>query len=192
MFVSKLKPLCGSLVLRKSFRAKSTTTHEDGFKVIYKFAPIGLCSALNKFKKLQLVAAGSAIPGSYIAEWYNLCDGSLPPVIATVGLASTVAVFSIGQLFTDMIGYVYFNKETQDIKLSYVDFWGNRKNSIHGPEDFLPLTHSPKYITDFLFRRLYLYDSRYPYKISLKYGNIIDPTALKTTFCLDDLDFNET
>uniref|UniRef100_T1I0Q2 Transmembrane protein 186 n=1 Tax=Rhodnius prolixus TaxID=13249 RepID=T1I0Q2_RHOPR len=144
---------------------------------------ITLCSVLNKFKRLQLVAATTSIPGSFIANYFNVCDPSLPTVVTTIALASTVAIFSIGQLCTELIGYVYFSEDKQEVKLAYLDYWGRRKEAIYGVEDFLPLTNSPRFPSDFLFRRLYLYNSRHPFKLSLKYGKIVDEDSFKTVFC---------
>ncbi|XP_073996870.1 transmembrane protein 186 [Rhodnius prolixus] len=169
--------------LRPTYCKTSEIPDKNKYKVIYRLPQITLCSVLNKFKRLQLVAATTSIPGSFIANYFNVCDPSLPTVVTTIALASTVAIFSIGQLCTELIGYVYFSEDKQEVKLAYLDYWGRRKEAIYGVEDFLPLTNSPRFPSDFLFRRLYLYNSRHPFKLSLKYGKIVDEDSFKTVFC---------
>lgn len=39
-----------------------------------------------------------------------------------------VALHSAGYFTNNLIGFIYYNQQTEIVKISYADFWGNRKN----------------------------------------------------------------
>ncbi|XP_024085456.1 transmembrane protein 186 [Cimex lectularius] len=154
-----------------------------GFNVIYRFTPILIGSLVNRLKKIQLYITCTTVPVSYGFFLTDYCSGDLPVSVATLCGLSMLGTAAIGQFFTRTIGFIYISDDGQEVKLSYVDFWGRRKNICLPPDEILPLSHSPRYFTDMLYQRVFLTTSVKPLKL-MKFGEITNTEGFYKIFDL--------
>ncbi|KAL1116003.1 hypothetical protein AAG570_005498, partial [Ranatra chinensis] len=96
------------------------------------------------------------------------------------GIGSTAAVFCVSELFTNLIGFVYISKDLTEVKISYLDYWGKRKDVITNLSDIGPLGLNSKLY--FLVKRL---SSNESFKLSMKFGEIINTEAFVKIFKYD-------
>lgn len=98
------------------------------------------------------------------------------------GIASTIALFSVGQVFSRLIGYVYVSRNEKQIKLAYLDFWGKRIDIICDIKDITPLYDSPPSIKDILYKTVWISTHEKPFKINLTNGQILHDDLFKHSF----------
>ncbi|CAH1389861.1 unnamed protein product [Nezara viridula] len=168
---------------RSVYRKVNVTPVDISFTPIYRFPYTPLCSAINKFKKIQLGMVVVSIPTTYFCYIVNLCGVQIPLAFSTVGIASTIALFSVGQLFSRLIGYVYVSRNQKQIKLAYLNFWGKRIDIICDIKDVTPLDDNPSSsIKDFLYKTVWISTYDKPLKINLSNGQILDGDLFKHSF----------
>ncbi|GLH02945.1 Transmembrane protein 186 [Gryllus bimaculatus] len=59
------------------------------------------------------------------------------------GLAGCAIFYGSGYFLNNLIGAVYVNKSLDTVKLSYIDFWGQRMNMECPINDIVPLSDQP-------------------------------------------------
>uniref|UniRef100_A0A0A9W6T4 Transmembrane protein 186 n=1 Tax=Lygus hesperus TaxID=30085 RepID=A0A0A9W6T4_LYGHE len=141
----------------------------SSFSTVYRLPQISMCSLVNKFKKYQLFAFGAGTPVVFGLHALELCDHSIPVTFTCVGIATTVAIFSIGQIFTNLVGVVYISKDRSRVKISYLDFWGDRRDKIVDSSDVVGITKESLTPWD----TLNIHGDSANYKISFRLGEIL-------------------
>ncbi|KAF7267537.1 hypothetical protein GWI33_019243 [Rhynchophorus ferrugineus] len=91
-----------------------------------------------------------------------------------VGGALCAALLSTGYFINNLIGYIYYNQKTETAKISYVDFWGKRKNIEIPVVDIVPICDTKPSIHDKLFISIQRYSTKDTLKLNLNYGVIYD------------------
>lgn len=163
-------------------RKVNGTTVSSSFIPVYRFPYVPLCAAINKIKKIQLYVFVVTAPTSYVCYMINVCGSQIPLAVSTVGIASTIALFSVGQLFSRIIGNVYVSRDQEQVKLAYLDFWGKRKDVICDIKDITSLYDSSPSIKDFLYKSVWISSHEKPFKINLSNCQILNDDLFKHSF----------
>ncbi|XP_014294200.1 transmembrane protein 186 [Halyomorpha halys] len=164
-------------------RKVNLTPVGSSFTPIYRFPFVPLCSAINKFKKIQFGVFVVSAPTTYICYLVNVCGSHIPLAVSTVGIASTIALFSVGQLFSRLIGYAYVSRNQKQIKLAYLDFWGKRTDIICDIKDITPIYDGPAFsIKDYLYKTVWISTQEKPFKINLSNGEILHDDLFRHSF----------
>ncbi|CAH2037490.1 unnamed protein product, partial [Iphiclides podalirius] len=100
----------------------------------------------------------------FLAATYIGISGCVALTLATIPLRNT-------------IGFLYISEDNKLVKISSVDFWGNRKDRIIDANDWIPLCDIAPKIMDSIYLRPHLTDGT-KYKIFIKYGKIINPQKM--------------
>lgn len=89
-----------------------------------------------------------------------------------------IAVLSLASIpFRNVIGYLYISQDNKLIKVSSIDFWGNRKDRIVDAEDWIPLLDMKPKPLDAIYLSPQLSDGT-KYKLLIKFGNVLNSTKM--------------
>lgn len=94
-------------------------------------------------------------------------------------MSSCLALYSLGYLTQDFIGFIYYKEENETAKVSYIDFWGKRKDLEIPTQDIIPITELPVTPFDGLYFTFRRFSSKKTLKLSLKFGIILDKDKIK-------------
>jgi hypothetical protein len=79
--------------------------------------------------------------------------------IPFAGAVITANIYAYGSFFDKAVGFMYLSEDGSTLKISYLDFWGNRVNKEVPVEDVMPLADCPRVPTDYIYRTVYLYSA---------------------------------
>ena len=148
---------------------------DDDLTVVYKFPHIVAAKVVCKLKLYQTgVVLG-------LAGFSLFTDVNIMAPVA-VGSASLVMLGIMGEYFRRLVGIVYFNPETGDMKIAHLNFWGNRVDRNCSYQDVIPLSDIGETSSD-LYVKLKFYDPKFsPLYMSLRYGKIVDKKLFDSIF----------
>lgn len=93
------------------------------------------------------------------------------------GLTGT-ALFSLASIPTsDIIGILYINEDCTKIKISFIDFWGRRKDRIINSEEWIPLLDLKSRKTDLVYLTPELTDGS-KFKLFFRFGQVLNSTKI--------------
>jgi len=182
MFVNRITSLVtlglsrSKLFLRPisiSTNCYSTQSHQKKsdeiilFKPVYKFTYISHAKVLCRLKLYQ-TAIVVCLTGANIVTQTDLV---FPLVLCTVSL-TMLAI--IGEFFRKLIGILYVNPDTNEVKISHLNFWGNRKDVIRHMNEIIPPCEIGENISDTYVKLSYVDKSLPTMYLSVKYGQILD------------------
>lgn len=104
-----------------------------------------------------------------------------------LGISGTFTLSVVGYLLKNMVGFVYTSSTNPDIaKISYMDFWGRRRDIEKPIADVVPLSEIPKSIFDQYFTKLKFYSTdKEEYKLVHRFGGIVDLEQFSKVFGSD-------
>lgn len=86
-------------------------------------------------------------------------------------------VYVYGSAFYQAVGFLYISEDGSTLKISYLDFWGERVNMEVPVEDVMPLSECPHSFNDRFFRTISFYSTEKPApRLFLKFGGKITDT----------------
>lgn len=80
---------------------------------------------------------------------------------------------------------MYVSEDNKTAKISYLDFWGNRKDVRVPISDLVPFSDLPAIPTDPLYVTMRRFSTKETFKITLKKGVIMERQKFKTVFLQD-------
>lgn len=86
----------------------------------------------------------------------------------------TLWLHTLGILCNNLVGYIYVKLDEEKAILSYIDYWGKRKDSEMPLNEIIPMSDNPISITDPLYRKIMFCSQKYSLKINMKFGRILD------------------
>lgn len=103
-------------------------------------------------------------------------------LISFSGITGT-ALLSLASLpVRNTIGFLYISDDNKHIKISSVDFWGNRIDRIVDVDDWVPLFDMPSKMTNILYLTPQLTDGS-KYKLFIHFGKVLN--AKKMSYVLE-------
>ncbi|KAJ8728135.1 hypothetical protein PYW08_016520 [Mythimna loreyi] len=143
------------------------------YETVFSFPFVRYIAAFNRLKVYHLTGTSLAVPGCALMEIFDVLPKGAFFTAAYIGITGT-AVLSLASLpFRNIIGYLYLRVDDKKIKISSVDFWGNRKDKIVKVEDWFPLLDMQPKATDAVYLTPLLADGT-KYKLFVKFGNVLD------------------
>lgn len=128
----------------KSKKAASMKDLEENFDPIYRFPKIRFAAAVNNMKPYQAILTVLSLPLTYFTF-----PELLQPVFYT-SLSFLVALTVASLVTRNTIGAVYVHKKESDkIRIAFIDFWGRRQDSEFKVEDIVPIYETKKSISTF-------------------------------------------
>lgn len=94
-------------------------------------------------------------------------------MIFFTGISGGVLLSLASVSLRNIIGFLYVSKDNKLVKISAVDFWGNRKDRIIDADEWIPLCDITPKVMDTIYLRPHLVDGT-KYKLIVKYGKILN------------------
>lgn len=165
---------------REESEVKGQNTQE--FTTIYKFPYIRAIGIVNRLKIFQGAATAVAIPASLMLSNLGIIDSEVVMAFSILGITCCVTFFSFGYLTERFIGFIYVDKSERNVKFSYVDFWGLRKDEIVPIDDVCTFSDLPVSVLDSLFYQLPRKTSKDCFKLNIRIGEIVDSSKFNKLF----------
>lgn len=162
-----LRPVTLSTKTYSTQSHPKTSDEVNLFKPVYKLTYIAHAKVLCRLKLYQ-TAIIVCLTGASIGTQTDLV---LPLVLCTVSLTMLAIM---GEFFRKLIGILYVNPVTSEVKISHLNFWGNRKDVIRHMNEIVPPCDIGENISDAYVKFSYVNKSLPTMYLSVKYGQILD------------------
>lgn len=152
--------------------------------VLYRYKWIKQLRLISRVKILHVfVVGGLTAP---MCVWYSTGLVSGPVVFTAVFAASatTVGLFALSYFFRRVIGELSYDKTADEVTISSLTFWGNRRNVVLPLSALVPLSERG-FSDKNLFHRVERYGSNFVYLLNLRHGRIHDFEKLSEVLGLD-------
>ena len=172
------------VTISRTLKTPAETAQKDNqtakeWDQIYKFRYIQSLASFNRAKVYQVALTTISVPISFAFPG-EIVD---PLIVATLGVSLTVTLSLASYAFSNTVGFIYTNKrQPENVKFSYLDFWGNRKDLEMKIEDVVPFSEIKKSLFDFAFTNLSFYNGHPKMKLVYKFGGIKDFTGFTKVF----------
>ncbi|KAJ8929803.1 hypothetical protein NQ314_017400 [Rhamnusium bicolor] len=158
---------------------KQNENRTENFVPVYKFPYIRQFSLINRLKIYQTVLTVTSVPATVILNYLDYASSDLAEFAAALGTSGCLTLYGLGYLTTKFIGFIYYDEENHTAKVSYVDFWGSRKDIIIPANDIVPIDELPVTPLNGLFLTFRRFSTNETLKFSLRYGIILDKEKIK-------------
>lgn len=147
----------------------TTRTSEElkNFKPVYQLPYIVHARVLCRLKLYQ-TAVVLCLTGASVATQADLF---FPLTVCTVSLTM---LSIMGEFFRKLIGILYVNPATDEVRIAHLNFWGNRKEIIRSINDIVPPSDIGENISDAFVKFKFVDKSTPNLYLSVKYGRILD------------------
>lgn len=142
-------------------------------QVLYRFRWIKQLRFISRAKIVHVAVVVSLIwPTSY---WYSSGLVSLPTLSCAIAgaVGTTVGLVAISYFFRRVVGELSIDEVTQNVTISSLTFWGNRRNATFPLSSLVPLSDTGIDMKN-TFHRLELYGSKEVYLLNLRHCKIFD------------------
>ncbi len=170
------KLVCGALKTQSLFSpititarccsVQSSSTPPE-FKPVYKLPFIVTARVLCRLKLYQTVIV-LGLTGASVATQADLF---IPLAICTVSLTM---LGIMGEFFRKLVGIIYINPATEEVKISHLNFWGNRKDVIYSINDIIPPVDVGENTNDAYVKLTFADKSIPTLYLSVKHGQVLD------------------
>ncbi|CAG9767191.1 unnamed protein product [Ceutorhynchus assimilis] len=158
---------------------KVTGPIPKGFKTIYKFPQIRYLGLINRLKVYQTLFTGLTIVGTSLFYFCGILSGNVVISSTVIGLAGCATLYSLGYVAARFVGFIYYNEETDRVRIAYVDFWGRRRDIEIPRDDIMPRADAPVGFINRVWFPLRRYSTNEILKLQLEQGLILDQKILK-------------
>ncbi|KAJ8979414.1 hypothetical protein NQ317_015846 [Molorchus minor] len=176
--VTKTKALYRNISLL-TVKYKQNENHEKNFVPVYKFPYIVPFSLINRLKVYQTVLTVTSIPGIVILNQLNYVSSGYVDFTAALGISGCLSLYSLGFLTNKFVGFIYYDEGNDVARLSYIDFWGKRKDIDVPAKDLVPISELPTTPLDGLFLTVRRFSTKDTLRLTLRYGIILDKEKIK-------------
>ena len=162
----------GSESANKQCRSTNFRVSRDN-QVLYRFRWIKQLRFISRAKIVHVAVLVSLIwPMSY---WYSSGLVSLPTLSCAIAgaVGTTVGLVAISYFFRRVVGELSIDEVTQNVTISSLTFWGNRRNRTFPHTSLVPLSDTGIDMKN-TFHRLELYGSKDVYLLNLRHCKIFD------------------
>ena len=147
----------------------------ENFLMIYRFPYVVPAKVICRLKLYQTGIVSISTAVSIFCGY----DVFVPLVVGSVSL---VMLGVMGEFFRKLIGAVYLNSHTNQVKISHLDFFGNRKDIFETIDNIVPISSTNETPSDPYVKIFFTDEKRRPLLMSLKYGKVLDDQAFQEVF----------
>ncbi|XP_008544189.1 transmembrane protein 186 [Microplitis demolitor] len=151
-----------------------------GYQVLYNFENIKNVSLVNRLKYRMSILSCIVIPSSMLLEVTNLMPLSMSEAFTFLTVAVTIFFHGIGLFCNNVIGYIYSKPKSNDLKISYVNYWGKRID-INANAKTITCTESSNMFFRPLFNSVKTETTKFPLKLYVK-GKVMDEKHFDNIF----------
>lgn len=145
---------------------------ESEFKPVYMFPYINAARLICRLKLYQTGLIVSVAGVSIVTET------NVDLILATSSLA-LVMLGVMGEIFRKLIGIIYVDPATERVKISHLNFFGNRIDRIVKLQDIVAVSDTDEVSNDVLVKLKFYEKTLSPLYLNIRHGKIIDETLFK-------------
>uniref|UniRef100_A0A1Y1ML63 Transmembrane protein 186 n=1 Tax=Photinus pyralis TaxID=7054 RepID=A0A1Y1ML63_PHOPY len=134
---------------------------------------------INRLKFYQTGLSIFAPPLTLILHKLNWVNSDVAFATLGIALSGCTFLYSLGYITNNLVGIMYVNNAKSDLKIAYLDFWGRRKDIVVPIKDNVPSSEISAFHTDSVYWKFKNLSTPLAFKISTKFGNVLD----KEMFC---------
>lgn len=152
-----------------------------GYNVIYQLNTVQYISTFNRLKYHYTLFITGAIPVASCLWLFNaISQETYAPLICFASIL-TIMIHITGLLCNNVVGFIYLNEDQKSMKLSYVNYWGKRKDVDLQPINIIPLSKT-NIRNNKMYNTLKLSIIKKPLKLYIKDGEILDEECFSNIF----------
>ncbi|XP_049853371.1 transmembrane protein 186-like [Schistocerca gregaria] len=159
----------------------NTKGASDVYTPFYKFQYVLAARNLSRLKWYQTFCTALSIPTALCLEVAGLVPTDTVKAVFILGAMGTLALHTIGVLGTNVVGALYLNSSESLVKISYLDFYGRRIDTICGKEDIMLLSELADEPSD-VYIHLRRYSTSQKLKLTLRFGKILHMDKFVSVF----------
>lgn len=156
-----------SIAIRCSSQNQLDRKTSTEFEPVYKLPFIVTARIICRLKLYQTVIV-LGLAGTSIATQADLL---IPLSLCTVSLAM---LGTMGEFFRKLIGIIYVNPATYEVKIAHLTFWGNRKDVYYHMNEIIPPVDNGENLSDTYVKLAFVDKSISPLYLSVKHGHVIN------------------
>ncbi|XP_073503862.1 transmembrane protein 186 [Phyllobates terribilis] len=168
-------------LFRTASPLSTKTDDSTKFTLIYKFPGIRYCRVVSRLKLLQTTMTILVLPPIY----YFYLQGQLSQFSAVyctgAALFAGVMLYGLSYYLRRIIGMLYVNDDLTTVKVSYMTFWGNRRNIFVPMNDVKPLSETGDNKGEIL-RQFARYSNPDILYFTTRYGLVLDREKFSAVF----------
>ncbi|XP_075224498.1 transmembrane protein 186 isoform X2 [Lycorma delicatula] len=168
---------------------KSSTAHkeeENDFITIYSQPSIKYLALFNKSIWLPSVVLTTALPVSTLLHVSGFITMERYTSISFLAIWLLSLIHLVAMNFWRRVGFLYVNKNIDKIKISYISYWGKRKDIIIPVSEVMTFSDMPRSPFDIFYRKVKIFNSKplefNSYKLDLKSATITKPDVFFKVF----------
>lgn len=143
----------------------------------YKYDGIAALASLAGSKRLLLPFSVLTVTSAITAEMSDLLSGEQVILAAITASTLVLSHFSITLPLVNFVGFVYVDQETDEIIVSYVDFWGRRVDAKFEAHDLY--FEARGNILDRLYIFLISRKTSQKFRINIRYASVFSQELLE-------------
>ncbi|XP_020901337.1 transmembrane protein 186-like [Exaiptasia diaphana] len=140
-------------------------------EVLYRYKWIKQLRMVSRVKILHcLIVSGLTGP---MCVWYGngIINGNVLFATIFAATASTIGLFALSYFFRRVIGELSYDKVNDQVTISSLTFWGNRRNTEIPSSALVPMTDHG-FSDKNLFHRVERYENDFVFLLNLRHGKI--------------------
>lgn len=153
---------------------------DDQFTPIFKTSHMKFFIILNRLKKYQLVGLFCWIPMCFSLNMLSYLNSEEVICASVIGLGLTAGLHIVSWIVSNnLVIFVYTSKDDQRCRMSYLSYWGNRKELYCNIEDIKPIEFSK---LSFLNHKIRLKGNSITFKIITHNSTILNNAKFRIVF----------
>ncbi|KAJ8284036.1 hypothetical protein COCON_G00028860 [Conger conger] len=151
------------------------------FTVIYSFPAIRIIRVISRFKLLQTGITTLLLPPVYYLYFHGQVTYTLMCYSTGIAVFAAIMLYSLSHFFRKVVGMMYLDSSKTTLKVSHLNFWGNRRDLFLPLTDVMTLgdTGDSKKEPILRLKRYTCPDTLY---FSTRFGHVMDKQAFELVF----------
>lgn len=125
------------LLKLRNLRPLSTVIQNE-FKTIYKFPYIQHIAVVQRLKLYHTTLTAAAVTSTTVLGYCGQISLEITQGISICSIVGLLPFYTFGHFTHKLVGFVYLNENRNLARISYIDFWGRRKNTDMPVEEVSP------------------------------------------------------
>ncbi|XP_075224497.1 transmembrane protein 186 isoform X1 [Lycorma delicatula] len=159
---------------------------EHYFYVMKRQPSIKYLALFNKSIWLPSVVLTTALPVSTLLHVSGFITMERYTSISFLAIWLLSLIHLVAMNFWRRVGFLYVNKNIDKIKISYISYWGKRKDIIIPVSEVMTFSDMPRSPFDIFYRKVKIFNSKplefNSYKLDLKSATITKPDVFFKVF----------
>ncbi|XP_050423516.1 transmembrane protein 186 [Adelges cooleyi] len=178
---STVKTLKYSTPIFKTLKTDQTLNESiTNYKPIFQTSNMPIFICLNKLKTIQTISNIIILPITYGLKVFDLLNFTEVMYLSLIGIGLTAGLYTSSWILSDyLVVFVYISDDEKKCRMSYISFWGARKELYCNVDDIQPIQCSK---LDIFNNKVKIKNNNKTFKIVLPNSTIMNNAKLRILF----------